>query len=65
MARSLNSSVGKLQSLSKALVSTSALPIGPSSSTRVPNGCKDVLLDGQPPTSLSRRAGTRLTSAIA
>lgn len=44
MASSLNSSVGKLQSLSRALVSTSASPIGPSSSTRVPKGCKEVLL---------------------
>jgi len=43
MASSLNSSVGKLQSLSKALVSTSASPIGPSSSTRVPKGCREVL----------------------
>ena len=35
---SLNSSVGKLQSLRSALVSTSISPIGPSSSTKVPKG---------------------------
>jgi hypothetical protein len=38
-----NSSVGKLQSLSRALVSTSAFPIGPNSSTSVPKGWRLVL----------------------
>ena len=40
---SVKSSVGKLQSLSNALVSTSTSPIGPSSSTSVPNGCKELM----------------------
>ena len=35
---SVKSSVGKLQSLRRALVSTSMSPIGPSSSTKVPKG---------------------------
>lgn len=44
-ATSANSSVGKLQSFSRALVSTSQFPIGPSSSTSVPNGWREVLIN--------------------
>jgi hypothetical protein len=55
---SWNSSLGKLQSLSKALVSTSQSPIGPSSSTSVPNGCREVL-------SSARTSFEKLTSATA
>lgn len=40
---SVKSSVGKLQSFRRALVSTSMSPIGPSSSTKVPNGCKELM----------------------
>lgn len=43
MVISENSSVGKLQSFNKALVSTSELPMVPSSSTRVPKGWSEVL----------------------
>ena len=43
MTFSVKSSVGKLQSFNKALVSTSTSPIGPSSSTRVPKGCKELI----------------------
>lgn len=40
---SLNSSVGKLQSFRSALVSTSMSPMGPSSSTRVPKGWRELI----------------------
>jgi len=40
---SVKSSVGKLQSLRRALVSTSMSPIGPSSSTNVPNGWRELI----------------------
>jgi hypothetical protein len=40
---SVKSSVGKLQSFSKALVSTSISPIGPSSSTKVPKGWRELM----------------------
>lgn len=43
MTFSVKSSVGKLQSLSKALVSTSTSPMGPSSSTRVPKGWSELI----------------------
>lgn len=40
---SVKSSVGKLQSFRRALVSTSISPIGPSSSTKVPNGWRELI----------------------
>lgn len=40
---SVNSSVGKLQSLRRALVSTSRSPMGPNSSTSVPNGWSELM----------------------
>lgn len=40
---SVKSSVGKLQSFSKALVSTSISPMGPSSSTKVPKGWRELM----------------------
>lgn len=40
---SVKSSVGKLQSFRRALVSTSMSPIGPSSSTRVPKGWRELM----------------------
>jgi hypothetical protein len=43
MTFSVKSSVGKLQSLSRALVSTSTSPIGPNSSTKVPKGWRELM----------------------
>ena len=43
MTFSEKSSVGKLQSLSNALVSTSISPMGPSSSTKVPKGWSELI----------------------
>ena len=43
MTFSVKSSVGKLQSFRRALVSTSMSPMGPSSSTRVPKGWRELI----------------------
>ena len=43
MTFSVKSSVGKLQSFRRALVSTSMSPMGPSSSTKVPKGWRELI----------------------